>query len=124
MVEYTVVPYQCAGGPKMEVAACVIRKVSAGLSVFGSATIISIIHKKYRRKRDAIDPYQRIMVGMSVYDCIWSFFPWFMGSWLTPKETGWWGAYGSTATCTMQGFFFWLGVPGAMVRASRALLLI
>jgi len=30
-----------------------------------------------------------------------------------PVETGWEVARGNTQTCSMQGFFFWLGVPGA-----------
>ena len=109
-----VVPYQCTGGPSKEILSVIVRKISASLSVFGSSYILITIVRNYRHKgRRAIDPYQRIMFGLSTYDIIWSFFPWFLGSWMTPRETGWWGAIGNTRTCTMQGFFFWLGVPGA-----------
>ena len=110
-----VVPYQCTGGPNQEVMATIIRKTSASLSVFGSAYVLITIWKKWRHKRSSIDPYQRIMAGMSIYDIIWSFFPWFMGSWLTPEDTGWWGARGNTDTCSLQGYFFWIGQPGAIV---------
>jgi len=37
-----------------------------------------------------------------------------MGSWLTPEDTGWWGARGNTETCSLQGYFFWIGQPGAI----------
>ncbi|CAB9525169.1 expressed unknown protein [Seminavis robusta] len=109
----TIVPYQCTPGEEEEVTATVIRKIFSGLSVFGSSFILATIYQKWRRAPRSIDPYCRIMVGLSLYDIIWSFFPWFMGSWLMPAETGHYGASGNTQTCTMQGFFFWLGVPGA-----------
>jgi len=54
------------------------------------------------------------MAGYSVFDILYSFFYWFLGSWMTPKETGWYGAVGNTATCTMQGFFFFMGIGTAM----------
>lgn len=112
---YPVVPYQCAGGPRQEVFATVIRKISSSCSVFGSFYILATVWKKWRKKKSSIDPYQRVVVGMSIYDFFWTFFPWFMGSWMAPAETGWWGAVGNTQTCSMQGFFFWLGVPGALL---------
>jgi len=109
----TTVPYQCTPGPHEEVVATVLRKIFSGLSVFGSLFIVWTIYLKWRYSKSSIDPYCRIMLGLSLYDVIWSFFPWFMGSWLMPAGTGHWGANGNTQTCTMQGFFFWLGVPGA-----------
>jgi len=54
----------------------------------------------------SIDPYQRIMIGYSIFDILFSFFFWFLGTWMTPSETGWWGAVGNEYTCTAQGFFF------------------
>ena len=94
----TIVPFQCTPGPEEEIVATVIRKVFAGLSVFGSSFIIATIYRKWRYNRQSIDPYCRIMFMLSVYDIIWSFFPWFMGSWLMPAATGHWGASGNTHT--------------------------
>lgn len=96
--EETTVPYQCTPGRNEEVIATVLRKVCAGLSVFGSGFIVWTIWLKFRHDRSRIDPYCRIMLGLSLYDVIWSFFPWFMGSWLMPAETGHWGASGNTQT--------------------------
>lgn len=112
---YPVIPYQCANSPRGEVVATVIRKISSSFSIFGSYYILATVWKKWREKKSSIDPYQRIVVGMSIYDFFWTFFPWFMGSWMVPAETGWWGAVGNQHTCSMQGFFFWLGVPGALL---------
>jgi len=55
-----------------------------------------------------IDPYQRIMVGFSVMDVLFNIFYFFMGTWLTPVETGWWGAMGNRGSCSLQGFFFFV----------------
>ena len=94
----TIVPYQCTPGPEEEMIATVIRKIFAGLSVFGSGFIIATLVQKWAHNKKSIDPYCRIMLGLSIYDIIWSFFPWFMGSWLMPAETGHWGASGNTQT--------------------------
>eukprot|EP00957_Ditylum_brightwellii_P091481 6965888-Ditylum_brightwellii.AAC.1 len=58
------------------------------------------------------DPYQRIMVALSFFDFILSFFGLFLGSWMAPMETGWMGAVGNTVSCTMQGFFLVLVILG------------
>jgi hypothetical protein len=51
------------------------------------------------------------MLGMSISDMITSFFGFFLSTWPMPKDT-WlaYGAVGSAATCSMQGFFFQLGI--------------
>ena len=94
----TTVPYQCTPGPQEEVIATILRKVFAGFSVLGSAFIIATLVQKWRRSPSSIDPYCRIMLGLSIYDIVRSFFPWFLGSWLMPVETGHWGASGNTQT--------------------------
>jgi len=72
----------------------------------GSGYIFALVGGKYLKKKSSIDPYQRIMAMYSVYDIMFSFFFYFMGSWMTPSETGWLGASGNTATCSIQGFAF------------------
>ena len=67
-----------------------------------------------------MDPYQRIMAGLSAYDVLLSSFFYVMGTWMTPRETGWWGAAGNVYTCSAQGFFLIFGYVG--VSAYQALL--
>ena len=81
----------------------IVAKISGALSCFGSGEIVQLVWKKWRRS--SLDPYQRIMAGMSAYDVIISFFVFVMGTWMTPLETGWWGAAGNVSTCSAQGFF-------------------
>ena len=61
-----------------------------------------------------MDPYQRIMAVMSAYDVILLFFFFFVGMWMTPRETGWWGAVENVYTYSAQGSVFafrYLGIP-------------
>ena len=48
------------------------------------------------------------MAAYSVYDIIFTFFNYFLGTWMVPAETGtgWYGAVGSTVTCSIQGFSY------------------
>jgi len=98
-----VVPYQCMGNLTEEIARTIIRKASATISIVSSLYVLQLIYKKYRHKASSIDPYQRIMAGYCMNDIVMSFLYYFMGSYMTPKETGWWGAKGNTLACTIQG---------------------
>lgn len=113
-----VLPYQCMNTFNQEVARTILRKVSATLSIIGSCYVLRLIYTKYRsasslhggtasnndNNRNKVDSYHRIMAGLCLYDILFSFFWWFMGSWMTPRDTGWWGArYGSAVSCIIQG---------------------
>jgi len=87
----------------------------------GSSHILALVYKKWKHDRSRVDPYQRIMAGYSAFDILFSFFYWFLGSWMTPRETGWYGAVGNTATCAMQGFFFFMGYGTAMYQFTLSL---
>ena len=51
-----------------------------------------------------MDPYKRIMAALSVYNVLLSISVYFMGTWMTPWETDWWGAAGNAYTCSAQVF--------------------
>jgi hypothetical protein len=114
-----VLPYQCMNNFNQEVARTIVRKVSATLSIISSFYVLRLIYIKYRSttpastasnnnnnnsRNNTVDSYHRIMAGLCIYDILFSFFWWFMGSWMTPRDTGWWGArYGNTVSCMIQG---------------------
>ena len=106
--------FSCMDGRSQEIARVVVQKISSALSMMGSFHILNTVYAKYRSNRSSVDPYQRIMVGFAIFDVLFSFFYWFMGSWMTPRETGWWGAVGNVRTCSVQGFFFSL-IYGSVV---------
>jgi len=102
-----------------EVIRVVAQKISSALSIMGSSHILMTVWKTWRRAKSSVDSYQRIMVGFSIFDILFSFFYWFLGTWMTPSETGWWGAVGNNQTCSMQGFFSIL-LYGSAVRIYHA----
>jgi len=53
------------------------------------------------------------MLGLSFFDIMHSVFDSVMGTWMTPKETGWLMAIGNEASCTAQGFFTAFGFMGS-----------
>jgi len=105
-------PHACTDGPTYEMAQVISTKVSSALSITGSCYIFGIVGGKWRKNRASLDPYQRIMALYSIYDILFSFFYYFLGSWMTPGESGWWGATGNATTCSIQGFFFFFGGNG------------
>ncbi|OEU08205.1 hypothetical protein FRACYDRAFT_249993 [Fragilariopsis cylindrus CCMP1102] len=77
------------------------------------AGIISFISGLYilclaYKRRDHV--YHRLMLGLSIHILLWS--PWHViGPLAVPRGTPeTWGAYGTTQTCTAQGFFFQLAM--------------
>jgi len=114
-------PYSCLENASQEVTRVICQKLSSSISILGSSYILALVYKKWKHDRSRVDPYQRIMAGYSIFDILYSFFYWFLGSWMTPNETGWYGAVGNTATCTMQGFFFFIGSGTAMYQFTLSL---
>eukprot|EP00956_Cyclotella_meneghiniana_P035454 scaffold115156_cov41-Cyclotella_meneghiniana.AAC.1 len=101
-------PYACCDDPRQEMVRVILPKISASFSIAGSTYIISAATMKWRTKKNSINPYHRIMAAYSVYDIIFTFFNYFLGTWMVPAETGtgWYGAVGSTVTCSIQGFSY------------------
>ena len=90
--------------------------MSGSLSIAGSTYIITAVLKKWRTEKKSINPYHRIMAAYSVYDIIFTFFNYFLGSWMVPAETGWFGAVGTTVTCSIQGFSYAFAGTACLVR--------
>ncbi|KAL7530253.1 hypothetical protein ACHAXR_003389 [Thalassiosira sp. AJA248-18] len=84
-------------------ALAIIPHVTGALSLLGSCSILYDIwcDRKEKLKR----PYYRILLGMSIADAATSF--WLgLSTWPIPRWTeGVYGAAGTTASCTVQGFF-------------------
>jgi hypothetical protein len=97
-------------------ALAVIPKITGLFSLVGS---LFVIHDILRRHSNGISSsnlkkgrsiYHRIMLGLSTFDAIASFVN-ILSTWPTPSDQSEtiFGATGSTATCTAQGFFNELG---------------
>jgi len=97
-------PFSCVGSARNELIVAIFQKTGAFLSIVGSSLIVSDVAKKVRNGKET-DPYQRIMVGLSIVDILVSFLTYFLGTWMVPKETGWLWAVGNTSSCSVQGFF-------------------
>lgn len=79
-----------------------VPKLFAAFSFLGSLYIVVDVWRLSRSKRKA---YHRILMGMSVSDCI-SSLAWFCSTWPIPPDVlPIWGARGTQATCALQGFF-------------------
>mmetsp|Transcript_5046 Transcript_5046/g.10613 ORF Transcript_5046/g.10613 Transcript_5046/m.10613 type:complete len:127 (-) Transcript_5046:2601-2981(-) len=115
-------PNSRTANPNQELVEEIIQTTSGALSVLGSFRIIYDVFKQHYASEKSYnnkittDPYQRIMLGLSFFDLSHSFFDSFMGTWMTPRETGWLMAAGNQATCTAQGFFTSLGFMGCLVK--------
>ena len=94
----------------------ILPKISGSLSIAGSTYIITAVLKKWRTEKKSINPYHRIMAAYSVYDIIFTFFNYFLGTWMVPAETGWFGAVGTTVTCSIQGFSYAFAGTACLVR--------
>eukprot|EP00581_Thalassiosira_minuscula_P029609 CAMPEP_0183780836 /NCGR_PEP_ID=MMETSP0739-20130205/57297_1 /TAXON_ID=385413 /ORGANISM="Thalassiosira miniscula, Strain CCMP1093" /LENGTH=195 /DNA_ID=CAMNT_0026023879 /DNA_START=63 /DNA_END=646 /DNA_ORIENTATION=+ len=122
MLSSLVSPNSCMPNTTLEIIRILLQKFSSLLSLLGSSHILSCIHHKFKTMpKHSIDPYQRIMLGYAGFDVLYGFFYWFMGTWLTPRETGWWGAVGNGKTCEMQGFFFYFWYGSAVYQMTLSL---
>mmetsp|Transcript_23832 Transcript_23832/g.35203 ORF Transcript_23832/g.35203 Transcript_23832/m.35203 type:complete len:260 (-) Transcript_23832:232-1011(-) len=92
--------------PAYNKALAIVPKCAGTLSFIGSFLVIFDICRD-KKKRESI--FNRIMLGLSLFDMIASFVN-ILSTWPTPEGTaGIYGASGTTATCTAQGFFNELG---------------
>lgn len=77
-------------------------KFSALISLLSSSALVYMITRN-PLKKNKNKSYHRIMLGMSVCD-ICASAGWFMSTWLEPSDSGTYGAVGTKATCSLQGF--------------------
>ncbi len=71
-------------------------KISAGLSIVGSAYIVQDVLRNPNKRTKSI--YHRLMVGLSIADILVSFFFWFLTSWPVREKVAN-QAYYDTAHC-------------------------
>ena len=83
----------------------IISKITAALSILGSSYVIQDIVRNPEKRNESI--YHRLMFGLSCSDVIFSFFGWFLSTWVMPKESHLF-AVGSESTCIASGFFHYM----------------
>ncbi|CAB9519452.1 expressed unknown protein [Seminavis robusta] len=95
-------------------ALVIVPKVTGFISlVFSGLVIYTVCSCKQKRSKT----YHRLLLGISCVDVSSSF--WLgLSTWPIPKETGILGASGTTASCTLQGFFTQFGVTSSFYNAS------
>lgn len=99
--------YDCYELSRRDVASAIVPKIAAALSILGSSCIIAEVLVDHGQKKGRAVP--RLLLSMSISDLFFSF-AWFLTTWPSPVGTNYvWGAKGTTATCTAQGFFIQLG---------------
>ena len=93
-------------------AMVIASKISGALSIIGSSFIVRDVYKRWRIKAGRANNNEKLatttflVLSMSVADLGSSFFAYFLGSWMAPREGGFPGAAGNGATCTAQAFMF------------------
>jgi hypothetical protein len=98
-------------------ALALIRSVSGFVSVAASSTIIYQVALRYREDQRAlrlharntssprlVTPYHRLLLGLSLLDVLYSFWAG-LSTIPVPASSGAIYGFGTTATCSMQGFF-------------------
>mmetsp|Transcript_23963 Transcript_23963/g.34841 ORF Transcript_23963/g.34841 Transcript_23963/m.34841 type:complete len:87 (+) Transcript_23963:115-375(+) len=81
-------PFSCLGSACNELILEIIQRIVGFLFTLGSSLIVSNIMKKVRGGKET-DPYQRIMLGLSICYILYSFFFSFLRTWMVPTERGW-----------------------------------
>ena len=99
--------YLCRGFTISHIRTQIItNKITAGLSILGSTYIIQDVLRDPQKQKEST--YHRIMLGLSSSDIIFSFFSFFLGTWVMLRGEQMF-AIGSNATCSVAGFFAAIG---------------
>jgi hypothetical protein len=100
--------------PKQQWTSALTRHISGNLSVVASSIIVYHVVLRIRQnlrspRRDLVTPYHRLMLGFSLADILYSFWAG-LSTLVVPASSGVIYGFGTTATCSMQGFFmqFWV----------------
>jgi hypothetical protein len=99
--------------PEQQWTVALTRHVMGNLSVVASSIIVyhvvlRFIQNRRSQRRDLVTPYHRLMLGFSLADIIYSFSVG-LGTLVVPASSGVIYGFGTTATCSMQGFFLQFG---------------
>lgn len=81
-------------------------------SLIGSATIIAMV---IRSKKKFGDPYRRLIVGISFFDCLQSFALLFKIFKTTPEQPNSWISLGNQTSCNILGWLHFCGLNGALL---------
>ena len=93
----------CIGLSRTQIASkIIVGKITATLSILGSSYDIQDVLRNPKKRNEST--YHRLMVGLSFSDIIYSFFGWFLGTWVMPKGSHLF-AIGSEGSCIASGFF-------------------
>ena len=93
----------CMGLSKAEIIGnLVISKISSAISISGSIYVIQDVLRNPEKRNEST--YHRLMLGLSCSDVMYSFFAWFLSSWVMPKGLHLF-AIGSEGSCAAVGFF-------------------
>ena len=99
----------------------IVPKISSFLSLCSSIYIVFDVLNMYRLRRNQVKAYHRILLGMSTVDILAST-AWFFTTWPIPPDVfPAFGASGTQATCTAQGFFTQLSVSAVFYNGCLAL---
>ena len=82
-----------------------ILHFTGALSAFGSGWIILEVLRDRKKRRLC---YHRILLGLSVFDFLSSFW-FFIGNWAHGESSGGWGGTQPSPACETSGFFIYLG---------------
>jgi hypothetical protein len=99
---------------KQQWAIALTRHISGNLSAVASSIIVyhivlRILQSRRSPRRDLVTPYHRLMLSFSVADALYS--SWVgLSTLVVPASSGVIYGFGTTATCSMQGFFMQFGV--------------
>jgi hypothetical protein len=105
-----------------EIAVVLTHSGAGMLSACGSSLILSSLFVQSRRNQKRLRPFQRLLLGLSVYDLMHSVAVSFT-TLPVRADADVWGAHGTVATCTAQGFFqqqaqggFWYNTASKLTR--------
>jgi hypothetical protein len=87
-----------------EIAVALTHSGAGMLSVCGSGLILTSLLVQSWRNQKKLRPFQRLLLGFSVYDLMHSTAVSFT-TLPVRADADVWGAHGTIATCTAQGFF-------------------
>jgi hypothetical protein len=95
-------------------AIALTRHISGNLSLAASFIIVYHVVLRIRQnrrspRRDLVTPYHRLMLCFSIADILYSFWVG-LSTLVVPASSGVIYGFGTTATCSMQGFFMQFGV--------------
>ena len=94
----------CVGLSWTQIASkIIVGKITATLSILGSSYVIQDVLRSPEKRNEST--YHRLMVGLSCSDIVFSFFGWFLGTWVLPKGSNLF-AIGSEGSCIASGFFY------------------